>query len=203
MSSPRTWGCFPAFLLYLFTVFVFPTQVGVFLATYHAKVGHLGLPHARGGVSDNTIPAGTQVESSPRTWGCFPPIVFIWLACSVFPTHVGVFPGLSHQIRLANRLPHARGGVSDGNARGGLVKASSPRTWGCFSPTADWWGWAAVFPTHVGVFPSGTSTLPSTRSLPHARGGVSVLTNDATGLTVSSPRTWGCFPCRRSGLSVG
>ena len=51
----------------------------------------------------------------------------------------------------------------------------------------------AVFPTHVGVFPSSAPTMFVSRGLPHARGGVS--SREAAGHDVggSSPRTWGCF----------
>ncbi len=35
------------------------------------------------------------IESSPRTWGCFWTVWDRRERCGVFPTHVGVFPGIS------------------------------------------------------------------------------------------------------------
>ena len=70
---------------------------------------------------------------------------------------------------------------------------SSPRTWGCFHESEGERRELGVFPTHVGVFPMIRSGFPPEVCLPHARGGVSYeLLSDGT-LTVSSPRTWGCF----------
>ena len=131
------------------------------------------LPHARGGVS----------VSSTRTASRSP----------VFPTHVGVFLGLSTHLTRRSCLPHARGGVSCPGIAEGSAGLSSPRTWGCFPPGA-WCRWCgAVFPTHVGVFPSkGRPRNPPIR-LPHARGGVSRPRKTGPGPPKSSPRTWGCF----------
>ena len=90
---------------------------------------------------------------------------------------------------------------------------SSPRTWGCFCTSHQPCEGQAVFPTHVGVFPSTSSAsrkptgLPHARggvstargpyrlspSLPHARGGVSMSRLYCSSFMPSSPRTWGCF----------
>ena len=50
-----------------------------------------------------------------------------------------------------------------------------------------------VFPTHVGVFPTGHPAYSPRARLPHTRGGVS--TRNAASLCImsSSPHTWGCF----------
>ena len=50
-----------------------------------------------------------------------------------------------------------------------------------------------VFPTHVGVFPRWGFSADTTYSLPHARGGVSKTQILSKAVSVSSPRTWGCF----------
>ena len=50
----------------------------------------------------------------------------------------------------------------------------------------------------MGVFPSSVKSGLRKISLPHARGGVSVLLFTKRGWRASSPRTWGCFlscPC--------
>ena len=109
---------------------------------------------------------------------------------------MGVFPKGSQAMRSKESLPHARGGVSItlDLLRGWGV--SSPRSWGCFLGADTNAGESGVFPTLVGVFlRTGNSFEPrlqssprswgcfskrneyrrSRFSLPHARGGVSVL----------------------------
>ncbi len=72
----------------------------------------MGLPHARGGVSDSTLTLVQQYESSPRPWGCFPNTAKLSGFKFVFPTPVGVFPAFKSSRLSTVRLPHARGGVS-------------------------------------------------------------------------------------------
>ena len=86
-------------------------------------------------------------------WGCF-------------------FPGIL-TFRLSRGLPHACGGVSEGNG----------------TPPAQ----VAVFPTHVGVFPEKAKLSLDEVSLPHACGGVSKATEAIKRVQESSPRMWGCF----------
>ena len=71
---------------------------------------------------------------------------------------------------------------------------SSPRPWGCFSSPSAVRSTARVFPTPVGVFPDIPDVLLCPLSLPHARGGVSVISSRFCSLLLSSPRPWGCFP---------
>ncbi len=71
---------------------VFPTHVGVFLMMLIWLRVRFGLPHARGGVSLPVKSPCIQIQSSPRTWGCFPPAAHRPGGRDVFPTHVGVFP---------------------------------------------------------------------------------------------------------------
>ena len=120
----------------------------------------------------------------------------------VFPTHVGVFPPLSCSGVFKTCLPHARGGVSMFPDRITSALGSSPRTWGCFRQRSSCRVRAAVFPTHVGVFPSSSVTAFRDSCLPHARGGVSISEwpNDAA--VWSSPRTWGCFWNPRRAVSA-
>ena len=70
-SSPRPWGCFLITPDQSVIYSVFPTPVGVFLLTALAVSQPLGLPHARGGVSQRLARASTATQSSPRPWGCF------------------------------------------------------------------------------------------------------------------------------------
>ena len=70
-SSPRRWGCFYMYQREQLGYDVFPTQVGVFL-DYRAFVTQFNsLPHAGGGVSQNSGAYGIAQLSSPRRWGCF------------------------------------------------------------------------------------------------------------------------------------
>ena len=90
-------------------------------------------------------------------------------------------------------LPHARGGVSTKGTLFSKFTRSSPRTWGCFSPLPPVSTTAAVFPTHVGVFPGKGVATGAWPRLPHARGGVSAARGPDHRGAWSSPRTWGCF----------
>ena len=132
LSSPRTWGCFPAPGLPLLIYPVFPTHVGVFLHPPWERPGHLCLPHARGGVSTRQGGADSVRGSSPRTWGCFRNGDNECKSWRVFPTHVGVFLMEALEMSKERCLPHARGGVSDGHTALPGLRQSSPRTWGCF-----------------------------------------------------------------------
>ena len=170
--------------------------MGVFLTGPLLGLCRLSLPHARGGVSIPPRSGKTELASSPRTWGCFRLKRTHKSICLVFPTHVGVFLGLSTPLAMWASLPHARGGVSEYEALAGKPAESSPRTWGCFWSPGDELRNQRVFPTHVGVFlvmPSKNEVSPR---LPHARGGVSMGDGVKARGSGSSPRTWGCFPAQ-------
>ena len=201
-SSPRTWGCFIASSCRLASCGVFPTHVGVFPCKTGRSRSRSSLPHARGGVSPQRPGRGGKHRSSPRTWGCFRTNPRPVMSDLVFPTHVGVFPGVPNAFVRGRRLPHARGGVSIYGVVHGGVTPSSPRTWGCFLHGAAAHTHAVVFPTHVGVFLSIVLHFLRTMCLPHARGGVSFPTQPARSKKKSSPRTWGCF-CLAAGQTQG
>ena len=167
--------------------------MGVFPLPSTSHLAKRRLPHARGGVSSLTYSGSLFLRSSPRTWGCFSSAHRCCCMALVFPTHVGVFLGRRPDDRVPLRLPHARGGVSAWNHRLNFLQASSPRTWGCFLLVAIGVLSAAVFPTHVGVFPAWNAQAEDGDSLPHARGGVSDGGRLHPRLSMSSPRTWGCF----------
>ena len=146
--------------------------MGVFLAARYDRDAGEGLPHARGGVSGQqkvvhalySLPHArggvslckqlkdAMTRSSPRPWGCF------YLGGSretiqfVFPTPVGVFPYYDIFGAPAERLPHARGGVSSLFPIPASSAASSPRPWGCFPAQHFLKLVGLVFPTPVGVF---------------------------------------------------
>ena len=131
------------------------------------------LPHARGGVSFERLKCLKIASSSPRPWGCFCCHNPRDRTSPVFPTPVGVFPILAEHSGMSAGLPHARGGVSPPErARVNAVK-SSPRPWGCFSPSPCMQPAPGVFPTPVGVFLLPSINPICSGCLPHARGGVS------------------------------
>ena len=152
MSSPRTWGCFPAEEGRVSPNLVFPTHVGVFPCQVYRAPTTCSLPHARGGVSSTGVPPLGIKGSSPRTWGCFFRCIWKCIYIIVFPTHVGVFLISKYHCQRSKCLPHARGGVSLDLFMAEEEDASSPRTWGCFFAVASPARVLAVFPTHVGVF---------------------------------------------------
>src|SRR5690554_2578273 len=106
-------------------------------------------------------------RSSPRTWGCFQAAKAATATHGVFPTHVGVFPNQEEIAMLENRLPHARGGVSNQWQAIGGNGGSSPRTWGCFWIFGVFQSSGWVFPTHVGVFPFWAAEPITQTGLPH------------------------------------
>ena len=157
-SSPRPWGCFVSIEGRAVSKDVFPTPVGVFPNQREYPGTRQGLPHARGGVSFCFLPCQHMPGSSPRPWGCFRGRPDVVGQGHVFPTPVGVFPRILWRSSATPRLPHARGGVSLINPPTPMLKASSPRPWGCFFLPACGSRPQKVFPTPVGVF------LPCDRS---------------------------------------
>ena len=111
----------------------------------------------------------------------------------VFPTPVGVFLPTTRQNRAAASLPHARGGVSNHIFRDITEAESSPRPWGCFQERSPLGSTPGVFPTPVGVFLIINGVEFKRVSLPHARGGVSLMSARLGGMLRSSPRPWGFF----------
>ena len=173
LSSPHTWGCFLLSIIRWASRWVFPTHVGVFPLVPSQRWEALGLPHTRGGVSENPLRHRVQAPSSPHTWGCFCRFHSSIQGEQVFPTHVGVFLLLHGRRQRAASLPHTRGGVSVIADASRLWGKSSPHTWGCFRGRDGKRHLRAVFPTHVGVFRHSASSASSRMSLPHTRGGVS------------------------------
>ena len=116
----------------------------------------------------------------------------------VFPMLVGVFLYPPTISASTTSLPHARGGVSEQKMINRLHYQSSPCSWGCFLTSKTKLFLKLVFPMLVGVFLCSIATSGSCRGLPHARGGVSWLSEKILSLRSSSPCSWGCFYCRRT-----
>ena len=192
-SSPHPWGCFQEKGKRKDEKRVFPTPVGVFLFFRLALRQAHRLPHTRGGVSAACRMLAITDTSSPHPWGCFYSLRASLGRTRVFPTPVGVFLRHRRGSRGVWRLPHTRGGVSIKNSRSFTSSRSSPHPWGCFYLTLFTLCWWTVFPTPVGVFPTGPSIGPMTRSLPHTRGGVSKAVKNIGIIARSSPHPWGCF----------
>ena len=192
--SPRRWGCF----LFCNHVFkrrsVFPTQVGMFLATlpivdlsslvFPTQVGMfltavtestftVGFPHAGGDVSKTARCTCPRTRFSPRRWGCFHRERCRNGRNGVFPTQVGMF--LRREIAFFRKegFPHAGGDVS------GLRRLRDP---------ADWFS-----PRRWGCFPASIRMMLCIKSFPHAGGDVSGNAPVRVRLLQFSPRRWGCF----------
>ena len=105
-SSPRTWGCFLSPQTKRQIQGVFPTHVGVFLKGEFQLHAGIGLPHARGGVSNCKNSDAEEEKSSPRTWGCFTLGAGLSGFGIVFPTHVGGAPSRGCPRKP---LPHSWG----------------------------------------------------------------------------------------------
>ena len=192
-SSPRAWGCFSCVPCLLCLSAVFPTCVGVFPFLSMSASRKSCLPHVRGGVSFVYEWYRYPIQSSPRAWGCFSRIEFCTSRAQVFPTCVGVFPVSSPPPARQRSLPHVRGGVSLSDFFYWPFAKSSPRAWGCFCARGAGASSEDVFPTCVGVFLTMPPCTGFLRSLPHVRGGVSLMRNAAPHRLESSPRAWGCF----------
>ncbi len=111
----------------------------------------------------------------------------------VFPTCVGVFLRVPDFDLLGASLPHMRGGVSHARMVSQHQEVSSPHAWGCFPVNTTFSKGSSVFPTCVGVFLFASLALAVPSSLPHMRGGVSLLPDTIGCSNASSPHAWGCF----------
>ena len=131
--SPRRWGCFSSNVHTDDRDRVFPTQVGMFLATPGRASLIPSFPHAGGDVSVKAVAGGNS------------PIVF--------PTQVGMFPMLEHERRTLKGFPHAGGDVSVEAWATAFWLRFSPRRWGCFQGNIFDDPRYQVFPTQVGMFP--------------------------------------------------
>ncbi len=198
LSSPRPWGCFRQFGNRRASSGLFPTPVGVFPTTSAPDSFLNPLPHARGDVSSLFFVRSVLRVSSPRPWGCFSGRDDHAVSHVLFPTPVEVFLFQPPSRSSSATLPHARGGVSITEDNLPSYADSSPRTWGCFRCGRGTQEALHLFPTPVGVFLAHPVSPQESVPLPHARGGVSVISDTLHALKSSSPRPWGCF--RSGGL---
>ena len=111
-SSPRSWRCFPLKANKHHGIVVFSTLVEVFPVPTTVGCSHVSLLHARGGVSQTDDQLEITIESSPRSWRCFPNLTTEQEAEVVFSTLVEVFLNIKSLRQLGCSLLHARGGVS-------------------------------------------------------------------------------------------
>ena len=168
--------------------------MGVFPGLGRTNGATKSLPHTRGGVSKIDIHVHFKNQSSPHPWGCFSKKGGSLGKNAVFPTPVGVFPAKHSGNSIWLGLPHTRGGVSQLSGFHLLSRQSSPHPWGCFRLGLQNSCAMKVFPTPVGVFLRLLKEKKVNQSLPHTRGGVSVVGHGFSRACASSPHPWGCFP---------
>ncbi len=193
-SSPRSWRCFPIAQPAARQTRVFSTLVEVFLNDLATRLEQEGLLHARGGVSMVKSKAQNAMTSSPRSWRCFSatPVLTPW--AFVFSTLVEVFLLVRCDSSKVKCLLHARGGVSNAFAFQFIKRWSSPRSWRCFLLVKHRRSDKKVFSTLVEVFLADSPGLKEGLGLLHARGGVSSEDKPNAAKSLSSPRSWRCFP---------
>ena len=104
-----------------------------------------------------------------------------------------VFPTQLLSPKSLQSFLHIRGGVSNALSRIPRKEPFSPHTWRCFSNPTSAVSSKEVFSTYVEVFLAQAEELEQTRSFLHIRGGVSVITFDASRNSSFSPHTWRCF----------
>ena len=92
---------------------VFSTYVEVFLLQLLCNCCSRSLLHVRGGVSAVASAVTEKLQSSPRTWRCFPLQGYAAELPAVFSTYVEVFLNGSVTRIFKMRLLHVRGGVSN------------------------------------------------------------------------------------------
>ena len=133
---------FPAYAIYggvlqstVPDVAVFPTHVGMVLLDCCPAPTAQSIPHACGDGSANLLPMITALKCSPRMWGWF------------------------HKLHQASNLiwgvPHACGDGSVIRRSSATLRMYSPRMWGWFYWIVVQRPLLRVFPTHVGMVPSG------------------------------------------------
>ena len=170
--SPLTWGCSGEASLEPEPTPVFPTHVGMFLASIIVFIIPHSFPHSRGDVPLTLFLCAADLMFSPLTWGCSLLLFTRFYRFLVFPTHVGMFRDSLHFSLLFVSFPHSRGDVPAETDALLDDKAFSPLTWGCSMMMQPHFVSSAVFPTHVGMFRSPRSTLRRWSGFPHSRGDV-------------------------------
>ena len=131
--SPRTRGCFSGASSRRQKKPAFPAHAGMFPAMTRSTGGASCLPRARGDVSQTVRNKEEKSLPSPRTRGCFLNSAILDQGWGAFPAHAGMFPSRrptrwtprafpahagmflrpSRGRGRADRLPRARGDVSD------------------------------------------------------------------------------------------
>ena len=192
-SSPRTRGYFHSWYTSLTRDQLFPAHAGVFPVGLPDLSGGIALPRARGGISVSAQMAEYQRFSSPRTRGYFRAQVVPVHRTPLFPAHAGVFPNSLAWSCSSASLPRARGGISCPLLPRSVTSSSSPRTRGYFPPDQVPRPAGTLFPAHAGVFPGCRCIRTVRRTLPRARGGISMETIPLIRDVISSPRTRGYF----------
>ena len=134
---------------------------------------------------------------SLRMWGCCQAIANLERLTKVFPTYVGVLPGVERVHKACMSFPYVCGGVAA--VRAGLAPTNgfSLRMWGwCLLQRLRVMG-GRVFPTYVGVLPDNKLFSRLAQRFPYVCGGVAAKDFTQHDAIWFSLRMWGCC-CRCS-----
>ena len=190
--SPRPWGCSGRRRNGRRARALLPTPVGMFRPVRRSSSFRSASPHARGDVPSRCGGLRSLICFSPRPWGCSDVRGFLFSACPLLPTPVGMFRGSTPSRPLWRPSPHARGDVPGRRRLCSSGGSFSPRPWGCSAAFFPLWERRKLLPTPVGMFRlqgiQPRHDLPS----PHARGDVPGAATAGYFGAAFSPRPWGC-----------
>ena len=128
---------------------------------------------------------------APHAWGLLYDFIVVVVAFVLCPTCVGVTP--SHVLRywLRNPLPHMRGGYSFTGFFNFTAACFAPHAWGLLYKKSLRTRRHSLCPTCVGVTLTKQIGIQENSSLPHMRGGYSVMRKLKKYKPTFAPHAWG------------
>ena len=109
--SPRPWGCSGGRRGLLACLRLLPTPVGMFRGPGPRGPRGRPSPHARGDVPSRTRTPDSEIDFSPRPWGCSEAADGPRDLARLLPTPVGMFRPRNNARTPRDTSPHARGDV--------------------------------------------------------------------------------------------
>ena len=149
-SSPRLWGTCQPRPVYVACDRFIPTPAGNMIKSIACASTSPVHPHACGEHSSKQCSSPVPYGSSPRLWGTFASLYFIFSYPRFIPTPVGNMSAISSSRTVTPVHPHACGEHSHAWARNGKNIGSSPRLWGTSLWPANQLAVERFIPTPVG-----------------------------------------------------